>query len=282
VGGRRAVVRALRVVERDALWAARVDWPAARERVLAALDDPAELQARLREVVRTAGGPHSDLVTAPEITEAASLPTARVVDGTGVLTLPACDRRAATRYVDAGERAYSRAPAGRWVVDLRGSADGTMWPVLAVAAPLLRVESTGTTVGHAGTVGYSVAPGRPGVPWRITAATVSAGRRPMARRIEPRALPGPVAVLTDGGTTGAGEAVAVAFRGLPDVRSFGAPTRGLSTANRTVQLPDGLVLLVTTARFADRTGRVYGAEVEPDVPVEDDALPAALDDVARR
>ena len=279
------MVRALRMLERDALWSARVDWPAARERVLAALDDPDELHARLREVVREAGGPHSGLLTPPADGTAddpgePSLPTARIVDGTGVLTLPGCERRHAARYVDAGDRAYRAAErAVRWVVDLRGNGGGSMWPMLAVAAPLLRTDGVAS---HAGTVGYFVAPGRPGTPWRITATTVRLGRRSMAPRVRSPALPGPVAVLTDPGTASSGEAVAVAFRGLPDVRSVGGPTMGFSTANDSVPLPGGAALVVTVARFADRTGRVYGGELEPDVPVEGDALAAALEDVARR
>lgn len=282
--GRRSVLRALRAVERDALWADRVDWPSARARVLAALDDPDALAACLRELAHAAGGPQAGLYPGdgPRV-DGAALPTVRLVDDVGVLTLPACDRRDADRYVDAGERAYSRAvPAERWVVDLRAGGGGSMWPLLAVAAPLLRAEGSGATIGYAGTVGYSVAPGRPGTPWRVTATAVCAGRRPAARRAQPRTLPGPVAVLTGAGTTSAGEAVAVAFRGLADVRSFGAPTRGRSTADRAIPLPDGATLVVPTARFADRTGRTYGAAVEPDVPAEGDVLALALADVARR
>ena len=40
-------------------------------------------------------------------------------------------------------------------------------------------------------------------------------------------------------------------------------------------MPGGAVLAVTTSRFADRTGRVYGGRLEPDVPSED-ALSMAL------
>lgn len=58
--------------------------------------------------------------------------------------------------------------------------------------------------------------------------------------------------------------VAIAFRGRPRTRSFGAPTRGLSTANTMIPLPDGARLVLTVAVDADRTGRRYGGVVEPD------------------
>ena len=110
--------------------------------------------------------------------------------------------------------------------------------------------------------------------WRLAGGAVLADRQPMARAA-PGSLPGPVSVLVDGGTASAGEAVAVAFRGVPDVRSYGSPTLGMSSSNETVPLPDGAVLNVTTSRFADRNGQVYGSRISPDVPT-DDPLSMAL------
>src|SRR5438093_4023326 len=79
----------------------------------------------------------------------------------------------------------------------------------------------------------------------------------------------PVAVLTNGNTASAGEAVAISFRGRPSTRSFGSPTYGVPTANTFMKLSDGASILVTTAREADRTGRVYGIDekLQPDQQV---------------
>jgi C-terminal processing protease CtpA/Prc len=74
-----------------------------------------------------------------------------------------------------------------------------------------------------------------------------------------------VAVLTDRVTASSGEAVAIAFRGRPNTRSFGKPTCGLSTANRGFSLTNGTVLFLTVSTMADRTGTEYGKSVEPDV-----------------
>jgi C-terminal processing protease CtpA/Prc len=77
--------------------------------------------------------------------------------------------------------------------------------------------------------------------------------------------------------------VAVAFcGGLSGVRSYGTATYGFSTGNESFQLPDGARLLITGARFADRTGTIYDGPVPPDVPVADgDALSVALAGLAR-
>jgi C-terminal processing protease CtpA/Prc len=77
-----------------------------------------------------------------------------------------------------------------------------------------------------------------------------------------------VAVLTSAQTASSGEAVDVAFRGRPNTRTFGRPTFGVSTANTTVQLSDSSMLLLTTARFADRLGNFYGYPLPPDERVE--------------
>jgi hypothetical protein len=63
-------------------------------------------------------------------------------------------------------------------------------------------------------------------------------------------------------------AVAVAFRGRPNTRSFGKPTQGKSTANQGVPLKDGATLVVTVATFQDRRGNVYGGPIIPDEIIE--------------
>jgi C-terminal processing protease CtpA/Prc len=77
-----------------------------------------------------------------------------------------------------------------------------------------------------------------------------------------------VAVLTGPQTGSSGEFVAIAFRSRPRTRSFGLPTAGLSTSNDTFPLPDGSMIALTTAVGADRTGKRYGGQIEPDEIVE--------------
>lgn len=112
-------------------------------------------------------------------------------------------------------------------------------------------------------------PGRHAHP---VAGAAPSGRRSALGRYPgrgPRWLLGPVAVLTDERTASSGEAVAVAFRGMPAARSYKAATHGFSTGNEVVRLPDGALLVITTCRFADRAGQLYGGPLIPDVPAVD-------------
>ena len=99
--------------------------------------------------------------------------------------------------------------------------------------------------------------------------------RPVAER--------PVAVLLGPGTASSAEVLAVAFRGRPETRSFGAATRGVSAGNRTFALADGASLLLTVAATSDRDGQVFAGPVPPDEAVgrvggtDDPVLSAAVD-----
>jgi carboxyl-terminal processing protease len=76
--------------------------------------------------------------------------------------------------------------------------------MLAVAAPLLQGD---------GVIGAFIDRDGARIPWWLRRGRVGSGRWPGARSTGPSGLPGPVAVLTDGGTASSGEAVAVASRG---------------------------------------------------------------------
>jgi len=82
-------------------------------------------------------------------------------------------------------------------------------------------------------------------------------------------------VLTGPRTASSGEAVTISFIGRPRTRLFGLPTAGLSTANATLPLPSGAMLVLTTAVEADRTGKRYGEKITPD-----EVIPAAASGAA--
>lgn len=146
-----------------------------------------------------------------------------------------------------------------WIVDLRGNLGGNMWPMLAGVGPIL----------GEGVAGYFIDPNGQATGWGYEkASSVDNGSVVVTinypyQLIRPSAK---VAVLTDGATTSSGEAIAIAFRERPNTRSFGAPTCGQSTANRTFAFTDGATLNLTVAVMADRTRKVYGKSLAPDVP----------------
>jgi C-terminal processing protease CtpA/Prc len=136
---------------------------------------------------------------------------------------------------------------------LRSNTGGNMWPMLAGLKPFLGSAGLGTFESPTGSSPKWVAGQSVGV------------EPPEALGVLENAW---VAVLTGPRTASSGEAVTIAFRGRPHTRSFGLPTAGLSTANGTFPLPDGAMILLTTAVEADRTGRKYGDKIDPDVRVE--------------
>jgi C-terminal processing protease CtpA/Prc len=71
-------------------------------------------------------------------------------------------------------------------------------------------------------------------------------------------------VLTGANTSSAGEFTLIALRGRANLRVFGTTTSGFVSANKTVPLPDGANLIVSSAWSADRTGRTYTGPIAPD------------------
>jgi C-terminal processing protease CtpA/Prc len=149
-----------------------------------------------------------------------------------------------------------------------------MWPMLAAVAPLLPRGRLGVFVDARGRA----------QPWTLGRHWVRLGRSLQARSPHPSArnLATPLAVLTGPRTASSGEALAVALRGRPCTRSFGAPTCGLTSANTTHRLPDGSRLYLTVAWFADRQGSRFTGPLTPDHPVDEPARDGSPDPVLRR
>lgn len=196
---------------------------------------------------------------------ATALPSARVTDGIGILTLPSLPVTGPNaldyaRAADRSLRASSTPDVSGWMVDLRDNPGGNMWPMLLAVGPIL----------GPGVAGAFVFPDGRRDEWGYEAGRVFLGSRTMAVLDDPFVYerPVPVAVLTSGSTKSSGEAITVAFRGLDRARSFGAPTNGTPTANDVIRLSDGAALILTVSWMSDRTGRTYDEPIEPDVRVE--------------
>lgn len=151
-----------------------------------------------------------------------------------------------------------------WLVDLRQNVGGNMWPMITGLSPIL----------GDGPLGYFIVPQGAKMAWGLRDGVAyldeqAKDQNKATFRLQNEAPR--VAVLTDALTASSGEAVAIAFRGRADTRSFGTPTCGLSTANHTYPLSDGGFLYLTTSVMADREGTPYGGPVVPDEVVEDSA-----------
>ena len=272
-GGRARVDAALGLLERHSIESAGADWPALRAQAHA-FEDADEA---IRHVIAALGNPHTHLITAERAASPprTGVPTGRFTGTTGCLVLPPIHAKYGREYVIAGLRALRELIAARpagWVVDLRGNGGGAMHPMLTVVAPLLGEGERGRFISPSGETA-----------WGVRRRHVhQAGTRYFRWHRVPAARHEPVAVLVDRRTASSGEAVLVSFLGAPDVRTFGEPTAGYATGNRTFPLPGGARLVITCALLADRTGRTYGNDpIVPHVVVED-PLAAAVEWLAER
>ncbi|MES2304865.1 MAG: S41 family peptidase [Gemmatimonadota bacterium] len=168
-----------------------------------------------------------------------------------------------------------------WIVDLRDNGGGNMWPMLAGIGPLLGDSLVGSfgTANEASFWYYQH--GVSGL-WRHggqldTLSKITVSLTQLSERYPP------LAVLLDSGTGSSGEAIAIAFSGRPNTRSFGSATAGFATVNRGAKLADGANMVVTTGHNTDRTGKRFLDQVVPDVsiPSPPSGWPTPRDRVAR-
>ena len=156
-----------------------------------------------------------------------------------------------------------------WILDLRDHDSDSPWPSLAALSTLLGGPSVGATVSRRGTR-----------PWIVDRGVARFAGEPALIDLQPPPEPtfrGPVAVLIGPNTRNAGEDVAVAFRGRPHTRFFGATTAGFPMLGVVAhRLTDGTTLGVLETRDADRAGVVQREPLEPDTVLKDDAALAAL------
>ena len=295
-----SLAKILDLMEQRALYREDVDWKAVRADIERAHGDPTRVRSLLDAAIQRSSKGHGRWVPAGTVQLPAQLNAVTAGSTTvGRGGLPATlDRRLGWVAVERFSPTLSSTPAEQarqsaqravelqrrvrdadssprcgWIVDLRNNSGGNMWPMLLGVEPLLRIPGAGIQV-----VGMLRGVG-PNVPWESHDGTLMVKGRPMLgfgqagyRLREPGV---PVAVLLGERTASSGEATALAFRGRPDSRSFGAPTAGFATSNSSIRLPDGTLFLLTDTLMADRNGVGDGGPIVPDQVTEGDAATLA-------
>ena len=270
---RQYLEHALRIMEAEALNRGKVNWAQIRadaSRAAAGAQHPKDTHLAIAAALRALGDNHSGFMPAVvELPGGLEVNLETIVTGqarpgpvsrrigarVGYVSVPGFSGAGAT---DFAEQILDRimdvdGPAiCAWIVDVRGNTGGNMWPMLQGLSPV---------IGD-GIPGYFVAPDSSWTGWRVETERV--GNRKLASdRVA-------VAILHGSETASSGEAVVVAFRGRPETRTFGQPTRGLSTANRSIPLSDGARMILTVAVFADRDRTIYGKTIAPDELIASD------------
>jgi carboxyl-terminal processing protease len=149
-----------------------------------------------------------------------------------------------------------------WIVDLRGNFGGNMAPMLLAIGPIL----------GEGIVGYSYYPEGSYYTWNYKDGKLFDENGiwdTSTKNVQLKSENPYVAILTDNLTASSGEAVVIAFKERDKTKSFGSPTFGVSTGNRSHTLSDGSRINLTELVFADRKKRKYGNSVYPDVACDE-------------
>jgi carboxyl-terminal processing protease len=299
------VNQTLDIMERYSLRRNEINWPNFRGAVLADVNETATIEDTypvLRAALKRLGDGHSFFATPAQVKWQEqqeelkpATPIGRSLDGPiGYIQMPAFGGSKPdqmTRFAQQTQdliRTIERPDLAGWIVDLRDNTGGNMWPMIAGLGPLLGQGVLGAFVapggaqetwfyrdGGAGCDGGPICPPPSFLPPGPCYCRVEAPYRLLVP--DP-----PVAVLIGPKTASSGEAVALAFRGRPRSRSFGAPTYGLTTGNNIFELSDGAFLFLASVVEADRTGQQFSSHIPPEEEVADNKASVLIDDAVVR
>jgi len=141
-----------------------------------------------------------------------------------------------------------------WIVDLRTNSGGNSHAMIAGLRTLLGDE----------TLGYFIKKNEK-IPWKFINGKYG---KYTASDYKLKKTDSKIAVLIDKQTASAGEMTAISFIGKPNVKLFGQPSGGFTSANKVYPLNDGRALALAVSFEMDRIGKEYYDEIIPDVIVE--------------
>lgn len=148
-----------------------------------------------------------------------------------------------------------------WIIDIRNNTGGNMWPMLGGLSPFLKNDI----------LGYVLDRDHKFSPWYTNSNAVYSNNEKRFELNHTHELANSwkkIAILIGEKTASSAEALAISFKGIDNVKLFGEPTYGVSTANTSYELADGSLLILTTHIMADRNKKLYGNKITPDVYTE--------------
>lgn len=264
----RYVHKAIAIMDKNALFAEGPLWESAKKQALSSTPETMDEAYKIvREALKTAGGKHSFLMERSTVqyndTLQWRMPMIDMTeDGILVITIPdfSGNEIQARQYAQTLLDGISP-DVQRVILDLRGNTGGNMYPMIAGVNALL---PDGIVLKFRRQNGRES---------NLTAEYIA-----NVQGVERKATISPdIAILTDGDTASSGEALLICFRGLSNVRTFGSPTAGYASANRSFDMRDGSILVITTSCDVARTGEVFCDDpINPDC-LTDTPMDAALE-----
>lgn len=269
---------ALATIGKNGIYSGSDEWKSTYEECLKMIENAESYEdtyPAVKKALSVGGGKHSMLMTKSESQDTTEsydevLPTVSLDGDIAIIKLPDFlgTAEAGRKYAKVAEDFIheNRDKIKGVVLDLRGNTGGDMGPMATAVSSLLPdgelmyyhyrsydvpVTLKDGVISNAGTGGKSLYP--------------------------EEKLNVPVAILTDGMTASSGEALTLCFRGLENVKTFGAPTAGYTSVNMLYSLYDGAQMYLTVAFDKARTGEIFKeTSIEPDVAT-DSPLEAALE-----
>ena len=269
---------ALATIGKNGIYSGSDEWKSTYEECLKMIENAESYEdtyPAIKKALSVCGGKHSLLMTKSESQSTSDsydevLPTVSLNGDIAVIKLPDFlgTAEAGRKYAKVAEDFIheNRDKINGVVLDLRGNTGGDMGPMATAVSSLLPdgelmyyhyrsydvpVTLKDGVISNAGTGGKSLYPDEK--------------------------LKVPVAILTDDMTASSGEALTLCFRGLENVKTFGAPTAGYTSVNMLYSLYDGAQMYLTVAFDKARTGEIFKeTSIEPDVAT-DSPLEAALE-----
>lgn len=269
---------ALATIGKNGIYSGIDEWKSTYEECLEMIENVESYEdtyPAIKKALSVCGGKHSMLMTKSESQSTSDsydevLPTVSLNGDIAVIKLPDFlgTAEAGRKYAKVAEDFIheNRDKIKGVVLDLRGNTGGDMGPMATAVSSLLPdgelmyyhyrsydvpVTLKDGVISNAGTGGKSLYPDEK--------------------------LKVPVAILTDDMTASSGEALTLCFRGLENVKTFGAPTAGYTSVNILYSLYDGAQMYLTVAFDKARTGEIFKeTSIEPDVAT-DSPLEAALE-----
>lgn len=271
------------VARQNALNASKVDWETTERTATEILGkDPSDsgLTMAIRSVLKALGDHHSlyrppspaitgATASAQSVPDDTKKPSPIAVGGerpSGVPLVavntwsgltPEAAREAAAKARDVLNASLEKRTCGL-ILDFSANSGGNMWPMVMGVLPLLSEGKLGQFEDRTGKrttvelVNHQLLYG--GAPHFLNVPELPT----------PAHLPGYVAVIVGPATASSGEITAILFKGQRNVRLFGRPTAGFTTANRVFKLENGGVLALTVSTVSDREGNVYLDRLSPD------------------
>ena len=253
------VKKAVRIMDKNGIYAQGPEWKKAKSEALAAhpqsIEEAQEIVLRAGKV---AGGKHTTLMTSSEVTQndtsAWQMPVVELFEGNiAYIKLPPFSGNAAegVRYANTVLGALPDSLNGV-VIDLRDNRGGNMYPMIAAVHRFLPDDIILKFRLRRNTMSINV-------DYVVKTAGIE--------RNDP--VECPVALLTNEWTGSSGEAVLLCFRGLEKARTFGCPTAGYASSNSIYTLPGGSQLVLTIGEDIARTGEVFCDDpIEPETLTE--------------